>query len=386
MTEVLPQSEYGRLALSLSIAAFFQTCISGPLVATSLRFFSISTLKKEQNSFFSTIKTILIFLIASYSATALAVVSISFIFDLDKIYALSIFFALVTGIDSVYSGIQTAKRSRVIASFHQGLGVFFRFSIGFLVVNLYGGGAYGALIGYILAGCGILISQMYFLKEILYSNSKQSKINQEMLLYGSKFAIFGFFSWLQSSADRWSINYFLSIEDVGSYSVVYQLGYYPMILLSSTLMQFIYPIIMQESSSKETKLQSLVKIDKYAFNFFLICLVAVILGELFHPFLFKILTASTFRESSKFLSVILFASGLFSVAQILSLRLELMMNVTLLAKIKIINSIIGALIIIAITPLKGLSGVVYGTLTTSILYLISIFYFSRRLDEGVAKD
>jgi hypothetical protein len=40
----------------------------------------------------------------------------------------------------------------------------------------------------------------------------------------------GLFTWLQLASDRWALNAFTSVADVGGYAVLYRMGYAPFLL------------------------------------------------------------------------------------------------------------------------------------------------------------
>ena len=112
-----------------------------------------------------------------------------------------------------------------------------------------------AMSGYIVATLVVLVSQLLLFQPIVQaanieggtSVGLRNKWRNEILNYSPPFGVWGVFTWFQLASDRWALKLFTSPSEVGVFAVLYQLGYYPVTLLTGMLVTLISPILFERS-------------------------------------------------------------------------------------------------------------------------------------------
>jgi O-antigen/teichoic acid export membrane protein len=66
---------------------------------------------------------------------------------------------------------------------------------------------------------------------------------RRLLKYLLPFSTWGVFTWAGTASDRWALALHASTHDVGLYAVLYQLGYFPCVLLGDAIQQFLGPVL-----------------------------------------------------------------------------------------------------------------------------------------------
>jgi O-antigen/teichoic acid export membrane protein len=230
--------------------------------------------------------------------------------------------------------------------------------------------------GYAAAIILILGSQYFFFqKKIDVDQEKFSrKINwtKQIWNFSWPFSAWGLFTWLQIVSDRWALQFFATTSDVGKYTVLFQLGYYPVTLVSGMAVQFIAPILYQRSGDGSDNVRN---IHVKELNWRLVILTLGITGTVFlmmiffHVPIFRIFVAKQYRNISFLLPWMLAAGGIFAAGQIIALELQSRMKTRIMMVAKIVTAVLGVIFNFAGAFLFGILGVV------SALVLFSFIYF-----------
>jgi O-antigen/teichoic acid export membrane protein len=331
----------------------------------------------------STLLTLLIFIIVIVSLLILGYMKWL------AIVIASLIYSIITGYNSSLDCMQNAARQRPVVALHQGAGQILRFLMAVALVMLLGESSSVALSGYALAASIVLVSQYYFFhRKILPLMESSSSITnnlsrvwqEKMLKYAWPFATWGIFTWMQLSSDRWSLQTFRNVSDVGLYAVLYQIGYYPFLLFSGLLSQLATPIIFNKAGIGED-LDRLKKAYKICWILVIVnilfCIIATIAAYYFKDIIFSTLVAPQYRSVSPLLPLMTLAGGMFATGQVASAILTIDINTKILIRPKVITAILGILFNIGGAYYYGLSGVVFGMLLFSILYLSWIMTLSH---------
>ena len=146
--------------------------------------------------------------------------------------------------------MQVAARARLTVAIHQVLLQWGRPLIALGAIMLMGTSPVSAILGYIAASVVVLVSQVVcFLRKSDFAGSVSPVVNttvtrqwrQRLLSYSTPFATWGVFTWLQIASDRWCLGRFHGMKSVAAFTVSFQLGYLPMILISVAIGQIITP-------------------------------------------------------------------------------------------------------------------------------------------------
>jgi len=393
LTNVLAPMAYGQLALGMTLATLVQQVALGPLGGAFLRFFSPAEKDGQLASYWQAIQVLLkqvtFILIGIIALVALGMWLVGYTNWLGLILA-AFTFALISGYNSSMDRVQNAARQRVIVAWHQALGQWLRFLIAVLLVGLLGAFSTVAMLGYALASVIVLCSQyVFFRRKILARIPARAKVNQsdvkdwtrQMWNYAWPFMTWGVFTWVQIASDRWALELFGTTSDVGLYAVLYQLGYYPLMLLSNFMVTFISPILFSQAGdgsnpiglSRAHRLNGLVVLCSV-----MLTVVGTALGFLLHKQVFSLLVAPQYRVVSALLPIMLMSGGLFASGQAASLLLLTELNSQGLIAPKIATAVLGILLNICGAYWFGLRGVVYASVLFSLMYFLWVILLARR--------
>jgi O-antigen/teichoic acid export membrane protein len=379
LTELLDPNVYGELALGLTVAALVSQVVLGPLSNGVIRFYAPAVEKRDLYGYLNSVRQLVL------SATGIVFfIYILVIFSLLiarrvewlGIVTVAFVFAIFSGYNGILRGIQNAARHRIIVAFHQGVEPWLKFLVVAVLVVFLGATSIVAMAGYAAAIILILGSQYFFFqKKIDVDQEKFSrKINwtKQIWNFSWPFSAWGLFTWLQIVSDRWALQFFATTSDVGKYTVLFQLGYYPVTLVSGMAVQFIAPILYQRSGDGSDNVRN---IHVKELNWRLVILTLGITGTVFlmmiffHVPIFRIFVAKQYRNISFLLPWMLAAGGIFAAGQIIALELQSRMKTRIMMVAKIVTAVLGVIFNFAGAFLFGILGVV------SALVLFSFIYF-----------
>jgi len=391
LTGVLSPDVYGELALGMTLAMLVNQVVLGPLGASVSRFFAPAREKGDLASFLSafhglfTQATGIVLLLAGIICPILLLTGQSKWLWL----AITAFgFALFSGYNSILDGMQNAARQRSVVAWHQALASWGRFLAAVGIVLWLGDRSVAAMLGYILATILVLFSQYWFFRSTLRQAGGKLTVEagltrqwqKQMFAYAWPFAVWGGFTWAQIASDRWALQMFALTRDVGLYTVLFQLGYYPISLLSGLMAQLMSPIYFQHvgDATNESRMRSVYIINRrLTVATFILTGVATLLTLALHGFIFRWLVAPEYRDISWLLPGMVLAGGLFATGQFASISLLSETETRILIAPKIATAIIGVLLNIIGAAWLGISGVVGACAVASAVYMLWIFYLVK---------
>jgi len=201
-----------------------------------------------------------------------------------------------------------------------------------------------------------------------------------ILQYSLPFASWGFFTWLQMTSDRWALQAFASTQEVGYYTVLYQLGYYPLMILTYVFTQFSQPVLFSQAGdgSQPERIQHAQRNTwRILAGFSAATALGVAAAAWLHPLVFSIFAAPSYRSVSMYLPWMVLSSGLFGCGQIAAITLLNRGASTALRRPKILTGIAGTVFNIAGAYWLGLPGVVYAGVAFAGVYLLWILLLPR---------
>lgn len=378
LTGLLSPPEYGKLALALTIVTLMNLLISGPLSGAFLRYYAPAQESGSLGGFLISVRQITLRMTGTILAAGAVVVVASLLFGqptLTLLIGFSTLFALLTGYLNTYNALQNAARNRRVVAWHQGVGEWLRYFSAFVFLKLLSDSSTAAMLGYCVAAALQTISQHYFFcRQIDFlSTGIAEEWTRPMMAYARPFILWGGFAWLQGASERWSLQWFVQTQEVGFYAVLYQLGYYPVSLLSTIFVQMVAPILFKRaggaSDAERTR-------QAQQLNFYLVWMTCAITGilvaaaALLHPLIFKALVDSRYHQVSSLLPWMVLAGGLYMAGQAASLALMTANQPEKLLLPKIGTSIVGVMLNLAGAYLGGIEGVVYAIVLFSLLHFL----------------
>ena len=391
LTGRMSPSAYGELALVMTMATMSQQVIFGPLCNAVVRFYAPSEESATLPVYFAAVgwvyKRVVGILIALAVVGSLAANWLRP--GLAVAVACATVFALVSGCNSGLDSVQFAARQRAVVAGHQAVGQWLRFACAIVALSILSATESAVIVGYMVAAVVILSSQSVFFRRGFGKNISRRFVfdddvrvlRSRMWAYAWPFAVWAPFTWLQLSADRWALQYYSDAASVGLYQAMYQVGYYPMALLSGFLLQLITPILFARAGagSKGASVRAARKLNNWIVLVILgLTALAVVAAFAFHERICGILLAPAFRSKSWLLPWFVLSGGMFGAGQVLSLNPLMEMGSGSLLYPKVGTAVIGAAATVVFTRAAGLYGTTIATSLFPLAYLVWLLLVDRR--------
>lgn len=389
MTGALTPAVYGEIALAITFVTLSQQLLIGPLSASLTRYYNFAQEKHQLSGFLGSSGSLAI-KISLAMVTFCLLVALYLVFSGRSAYlglaAATLVFALVSGYNVLLDSIQTAARQRAVVAWHQGIGQWLRYltAVGFVI--LLGNSPAFAMAGYALSALLIFGSQSFFFRRKINAGSIKEMApdadwTSRILDYSMPFATWGLFTWFQLTSDRWALQTFRSVQEVGFYTVLYQLGYYPLMMATAVFVQFAEPVLFRQAGDG-TEMNRLSQAQKNTHRLLNgavgLTALASIAALLLHRFVFNIFAAPGYRSVSYLLPVMVLSGGLFACGQIASMKQLNRGESKTLQRPKIVMAVLGTLLNIGGAYWMGITGVVFAGALFSALFLIWILLISSR--------
>ena len=292
-------------------------------------------------------------------------------------------FALLTGYNSVLNGMQNAARQRAVVALHHGLLSWGRFLLAAGMVLWLGASSATAMMGYCLATVPVLLSQWWFFHHTLKPSSdiaaqagdpsENRSWGAEIVHYSWPFATWGILGWGRLVSDRWALQVFGTTEDVGFYAVLFQLGYYPITILTQLVTQLASPICFQRAgdASDSGRIRRVYVLTwRMTAGAIAATLVVVALAIYLDETIFQLLVASEYHSVARLLPGMLLAAGLFASAQCCTVGIQSHLKTRSLVTPKAVVHSIGVILNVLGAAWGGIAGVVLANIVYSAMHLL----------------
>lgn len=390
LTELLDPVAYGELALGMTAALLINQTVFGPLGNGVARFYAPAVEQDDFHGYLTVVRRLVlaaIGIIIFMILVAVVALQIAGQSEWIAITIAALIFAMLIGCNSILSGIQNAARQRSIVALHQGMDYWMRFLVATGLVLWFGATSTVVMFGYAISSILVLISQFLFFRKIAHRYTP--KVNKEkgwqaqIWAYSWPFLAWGTFSWVHQSSDRWVLERFATIQDVGLYSVLFQLGYYPISVAAGMATQFLAPILYQRAGDASDSRRT-AHVSHLSWYFTGLALgmtgAAFLVALSFHRQIFQIFVGKEYAIVSYLLPWMLLASGIFVSGQSISLNLMSQMKTRIMVMAKIITAVVGVIFNVAGAYWYGIMGVVMASVLFSVVY----FLWMLVLFQGIA--
>jgi len=388
LTGLLDPAAYGELALGMTVAILVNQTVLGPLSNGVTRFYAPAVEQGDLGGYLSAVRRLVL------SATGIIVIMILptiaglLIAGRTEWIALAtaaLVFAIFSGYNSILSGIQNAARQRSIVALHQGMQSWARFLVAAGLMLWLGTTSTVAMVGYAMAVILVLGSQYVYFRRIVPKNingsDKERSWREKIWKYSWPFSIFGMFTWAQQASDRWVLELFATTQEVGLYAVLFQLGYYPMSMVTGMAMQFLAPIFYQRAGDASDNRRN-ANVNKLSWCLTWLALgatgVAFLVTFLYHTQIFRVLVAKEYASVSHLLPWMLLASGVFAAGQTIALDLMSQMKTQTMMAAKIVTALLGVVLNFAGAYWYGITGIVIAGILFSVSYFLWMAVLSVR--------
>ena len=256
LTHILNPLEFGRLSLANTIVILIGINLFGPISQGLMRFWSISLERGEKDTFVSAarqLSRLLIFILLIISLIFPILLFFTPWIDWMALLTISLITGAITGWYGIKISILTAARKRKFISIINTANAFGKPIIASIFILLIAAKARWAMLGYLLTFiAAIYVLEKYYGKVLktkdkplgkpISDKKKCYRLMREILSFSGPFVIWGLFSWIHQSCDRWSLQAYHGAEVVGAFSVITYLALYPLIFGSGFLSTLFMPI------------------------------------------------------------------------------------------------------------------------------------------------
>ena len=396
LTEYLSPSAYGALGLSLTVAALFNEVVIGGLIGAFTRFYSIAHGAADVRGYVRAVRVLLL----SAAAIALLLLILALPLLLTGFEGLTwqtglvvVVFAVLFGSNAAMNAIFNGARRRRLVALNSVIDAWLKIMLAVVAIHLFGPDPAAVLMAYAVSLVFVLMHQVYRIRRLAPASEAAGELSsnrnwhKDMFLFAWPASVWGIFTWAQQVADRWSLQTFYSTVEVGLYSVVLQLGYFPMTLLMGMLGTFLTPILFQRTNAGHRQIdENQDSIWNQIFWWGLgFSAFAATVAWAAKGLVFELFTGPQFRDVAAYFPVMALAGGIYGTASLLQVRLMSHMRMTHLAKIMIGSACAGILVTLALAASFGLPGVVIAKLLFSLIYLVALALatvFYRRSKEA----
>jgi O-antigen/teichoic acid export membrane protein len=393
LTEVLPPERYGELALGITLATLGQLVAWSPISAAVLRYFAPAQESLQLTAYLLAVRRLLVQATVALAGLGAIIVVAMLALGSARWVGLALaalLFTALSGYESALDSMQLAGRQRRIVAFHQGAATWLRFLLAVALISLSVPSSAIAMVGFCVGVLLVLGSQLFFFRRRVLalaeahrptSAGDSTALARRMTQYAWPVAAWGVFSWTQAVSDRWILQAFTTTAVVGVYSVVNQVGFYPMTLFSAVTLQFVSPVLFaragdgsdpQRLDDASQLVQSVVAVT------LAVTVVATVISLFSHRAIFSVLVGVRYRAVSPLLPWMVCAGGFFAAGQAAS-QVMLVAGSTkrLIAPKGAIAAITLGLYAVG-ARLRGLDGVVYANATFGVLYFAWMAHLARR--------
>ena len=392
LTEKLNPTEYGELALGLTIAALVYQVVNGGINNGIGRFYSIAVEKGDLDGYLRASFRMLLW--ASFIVICFTIVLLAglIFLELEKWIWLSLvvlIFSVLSSYNNALNALQNAARQRIVVALHGGMNSWLKIGLAIGIMICLGTNSISVVLGYTVSAFIVIISQIFFLKHLIVKKKSmikpgagQTKENwmKQMWEFSWPFSAWGLFTWAQLVSDRWALEFFATTAEVGKFAVLYQLGYATILMITKLMMTLIGPILYEQSGDAKNAARNH-SVHQISWRITFVSLALSFLAFAFtyylHDWLFSILVAKPFQEVSHFLPWVVLAGGLFATAQMLSLKILSELRSSALIAIKIITALIAVLINVLGAWFYGFLGVIVALVIFSVIYLIWMLIMAK---------
>jgi O-antigen/teichoic acid export membrane protein len=378
LTNWLPPAEYGQLGLALTAFTLMQLCMCGPIAQATLRFYSTASEQHLIPEYLGATKRML-----TFSGLCLAGLTLILIiaFKLRGVEAVPfLLVAIITsalyGIGLVLDGMQSGARKLGIVALHQTATQWLRPLCALGLFTVWGRFSIVAISGFLLATALVLVSQIYFVLQRFKQHTvaqviRKSYCNEsfasEMVKYARPFVSWGLIAWLQTASDRWFLEVFGQSQAVAIFTVCYQLGYYPMVLISLAISTYFTPILFQVAGdgNDPERIRRAARLNWACIGSLCVSMLAItVIHILFGRQVLKHLSTIEYVQFAPGLIWMNIGSALFSIGQALSMFFLIRGNSNRLVAIKFGTAAIG----IALNWFGVMRYGVYGAVGACVLF------------------
>lgn len=229
---------------------------------------------------------------------------------------------------------------------------------------------------------GVLLGFIFFISQYRLVATKIKVGYYSFIAKYLKFAgplmAMALWAWINNYFDRYALEYFLSIKDVGVYNASYSVGSKLFLILSPIFTILITPTVFGKKSSKEKKRRMLT----YSLFYIVVAIPILTITYFSSELIGGILLSEKYNEGFLIIFWIALAFFMFTLAQFFELYFYSELKTKIILIGNILSAIINIVLNIVLIPKYGILGAALATCIGFAVYLGLIFYtFNRQAQK-----
>ena len=392
LTEHLNTEQYGQLALGLTVAEFINQIVIGGLAVGIGRFYSVAADRGDVVNYLHASRSLMLKATMVVGLVGGSLIISLFLIGCGKWIGLAtaaLILSVFSGYNTALNYIQSAARQRAVVACHTGLGSWLKVGLVISATICLGNSSTAVVVGFAFAAFLTTISQLLYLRQSIRATSviiaDCYDWNKHIWKFSLPICTFGIFTWMHQASDRWALQLYATKEEVGQYAVIYQLGYLPIMLCITLLINFLAPIIYLRSGDATSHARN-TSAHRLAWRATMLSLmitfICVLLALLLHQAVCNLFAGPAYSDVSYLMPWLALAAGFFAAGQILAIKLMSEMKSSKLTLIKITTALFGVLCNAIGAACMGIQGVVLALVLFSIIYFLCIAFVSKSVSQG----
>lgn len=393
LTTIMTPDEYGRLALGLTLAGLVGQTMTGGVANGIGRFRSIAVESGGLGDFVHAARRLAVRaggLVLAFGVIVAAALFLAGRSEWAWIVVWTVPFATFSGWNQMLAAYQGAARRRPIVAVFSALEQWLRLPSAWLLAAWFRPDAVTMIAALSAASLATVVVQARLVDRAGPGDPETERDwTRQVTAFARPFMLFGLFTWMQQSSDRWALETLASTRDVAAFAVLFQIGYAPLSMVSTLAMNVIGPVLYQragDAGSAERVRQVRATIRRLCAAILGLTVVGVGVAMVLRDLIFALLVGPEFREASPLLPWMVAAAGLFAAGQVLSLGLMAEVETARLVRPKIVTALVGVAINIAGAAWAGVTGVAIASCAFGLMYLAWIAWLVRSPVGEVAAE
>ena len=379
LTEQLEPTQYGQLALGLTVAGLANQVVMGGITAGIGRFYSIAAEKQDLYGYLRASRRLM-------GCATVAVLIIGLVLMVGLLWlgysqwlglaAAALIFSVLSAYNASLSGIQNAARQRAIVAFHGGLDGWLRILLAVGVMLWLGNSSTVVVIGYALSSLLVTGSQFIFLRRLIKHQSKPGGANslwmRQMWVYSWPMAVGGLFNWGYYASQRWALELFTMPGEVGYFYALTQIAYTPISMAGAMFLSFLTPILFARAgnATDHDRLRNTQRIVMHVAVVGLgFTLGVAVISHFIHDFIFRLMVASEYRHISIYMPYVILAAGILQVSQSIAVLVAIENQTSRFLPLAIIGNSAIALMNFYFTREWGIDGLITSMVVGATIHL-----------------
>ena len=219
---------------------------------------------------------------------------------------------------------------------------------------------------------GINFARFSFSKNFKISPIKLSK---KVFIYAIPLSVMSFFSWITNYFDRFAIEHYLEVSEVGIYSASYGVGTKFSTVIIPIFLAAMTPIVYGRYSLKEKKLV----IEKHAKNYMLLAFIIIIIVYAAYPLIGLHLLSEQYETGFHIIPSINLGYFILTFSYIFESLLYSESKTSYILYLNVLAALINIILNIILIPIYGIDGAVIATILSSAVKLIAVFWVYKKL-------